>query len=201
MKRSAILLVFVLLLSVIPTRMWAQDHQSNTNTAQSVQIRDYENGFLFNVFEIANVEERVQLASALATSDIWLCNPTENPGELFIRPNSYHADNPIYAEFDYLRMILKEEYEEVSLLPKEEFTEIFNSWAHNISNEYYNFLISDHLDRANHCMDAEPFCTTDVYNFPANNSGYSWAGPNYGCLPPSSADTDSHYHRISSGLP
>ena len=169
MKRFAKTIILALLLAVIPSRIWAQ-------------IRDYENGFLFNVFEIENVEERVQLASALATSDIWICNPTENPGELYIRPNNQHLDIPIYAEFDYLRTTLREEYEQVSSLPKEEFAEIFNSWAHNISNVYYNFLISDHLDRANHCMDAEPFCTSDIYDFPALNSGFSWSGPDYGCL-------------------
>ena len=210
MNRINKMVMFALLLSVIPARIWAQDYISNhvqavieshdANLTQNVQIRDYENGFLFNVFEIDNVEERVQLASALATSDIWLCNPTDNPGELFIRPNSYYADIPIYAEFDYLRMTLREEYEEVSLLPKEEFAEVFNSWAHNISNDYYNFLISDHLDRANHCMDAEPFCTSDVYNFPANNSGYSWSGPNYGCLGSSPTNKHSFWYYMRIGV-
>ncbi len=198
----------ILLLSVIPTYIWAQDYSSNhakgsdshVNAAQKVDIRDYENGFLFNVFEIANVEERVQLAAALATSDIWLCNPTDNPGELFIRPNSYNANIPIYAEFDYLRMTLREEYENASLLPKEEYTEIFESWAHSISREYYNFLISDHLDRANHCMDAEPFCTSDVYNFPALNSGYSWSGPNYGCLGSSPTNKHSFWYYMRIGV-
>ena len=165
---------------------------------QFAQVRDYENGFLFNVFDIENIEERIQLASALATSDIWICNPTDNPGELFIRPNSNYADIPIYAEFDYLRMMLKEEYNEASLLPKEEFATLFSSWANHISTDYYNFLISDQLDRANHCMDAEPFCTTDVYNFPALNSGYSWSGPNYGCLgsSPMSKHSFWYYMRI-----
>ena len=172
----------------------------DANTAQRVQYRDYENGILFNVFAIENVEERVQLASALATSDIWLCNPTHNPGELFIRPNSYNADIPIYAEFDYLRMTLREEYEAVSLLPKEEFGEVFNSWARNISDEYYNFLISDHLDRANHCMDAEPFCTSDVYTFPSNNSGYSWSGPDYGCLGTSPTNKHSFWYYMRIGV-
>ena len=188
MNRLAKTILFALLLSIIPARVWAQDY------------RNHENGFLFNVFEIENVEERVQLASALATSDIWLCNPTENPGELFIRPNGYHQDIPIYAEFDYLRMTLREEYEEASSLPKEEFSEIFNSWAHNISNDYYNFLISDHLDRANHCMDAEPFCTSDVYNFPALNSGYSWSGPNYGCLNTSPTSHHSFWYYMRIGV-
>ena len=187
MKSFAKTIILALLLAVIPSRIWAQ-------------IRDYENGFLFNVFEIENVEERVQLASALATSDIWICNPTDHPGELFIRPNNQHADIPIYAEFDYLRTTLREEYEEASLLPKEEFREIFNSWAHNISNEYYNFLISDHLDRANHCMDAEPFCTSDVYNFPALNSGYSWSGPNYGCLGTSPTNKHSFWYYMRIGV-
>ncbi len=210
MKKISKAIIFALLLSSIPTRIWAQDHMSNhtqavirsqdANQTQKAQIRDYESGFLFNVFEIENVEERVQLASALAISDIWICNPTDNPGELYIRPNSYHSDIPIYAEFDYLRMILREEYEEVSLLPKEEFTEIFNSWAHNISTEYYNFLISDHLDRANHCMDAEPFCTSDVYDFPALNSGYSWSGPNYGCLGTSPTNKHSFWYYMRIGV-
>lgn len=163
-------------------------------------LRDYESGFLFNVFEIENVEERIQLASALATSDIWICNPTGNPGELYIRPNSAHIDIPMYAEFDYLRMTLREEYEEASLLPKEEFGEIINSWAHNISDDYYNFLISDHLDRANHCMDAEPFCTSDVYNFPALNSGFSWSGPNYGCLGSSPTNKHSFWYYMRIGV-
>ena len=202
-------ILFALLLSVLPARIWAQDlsnhaqaviRSQDANLTQKAQIKDYESGFLFNVFEIENVEERVQLASALATSDIWICNPTDNPGELYIRPNNYHADIPIYAEFDYLRMTLREEYEEVSSLPKEEFAAIFNSWAHNISSEYYNFLISDHLDRANHCMDAEPFCTSDVYNFPALNSGYSWSGPNYGCLNSSPTNKHSFWYYMRIGV-
>ena len=201
MKRFAKTILFALILSVIPARIWAQDDMSNhAQTNIESHIRDYENGFLFNVFEIENVEERVQLASALATSDIWLCNPTENPGELFIRPNSYNADIPIYAEFEYLRMTLREEYQAASLLPKEEFAELFGSWAHNLSNEYYNFLMSDHLDRANHCMDAEPFCTTDVYNFPALNSGYSWSGPNYGCLNTSPTSHHSFWYYMRIGV-
>ena len=209
MKSISKTIIFALLLSVIPARIWAQDltnhaqgviRSQDANLTQKAQIRDYESGFLFNVFEIENVEERVQLASALATSDIWICNPTDNPGELYIRPNSYHADIPIYAEFDYLRMTLREEYDEVSSLPKEEFAEIFNSWAHNISSEYYNFLISDHLDRANHCMDAEPFCTSDVYNFPALNSGYSWSGPNYGCLGTSPTNKHSFWYYMRIGV-
>ena len=201
MKRFAKTIMFALILSVIPARIWAQDYMSNhAQTNIESHIRDYENGFLFNVFEIENVEERVQLASELATSDIWLCNPTENPGELFIRPNSYNADIPIYAEFEYLRMTLREEYQAASLLPKEEFAELFGSWAHNLSNEYYNFLMSDHLDRANHCMDAEPFCTTDVYNFPALNSGYSWSGPNYGCLNTSPTSHHSFWYYMRIGV-
>ena len=183
-------LAIALFLLVIPMKHFAQ-----------TAVEDYENGFLFNVFSIENVEERVQLASALATSDIWICNPTENPGELYIRPNSYYEDISVYAEFDYLRMILKEEYREASSLPKEEFGKILNSWAQNISVEYYNFLISDHIgDRANHCMDAEPFCTTDVYNFPALNSGVSWSGPNYGCLSSSPTTKQSFWYYMRVGV-
>ena len=202
MKRFSKTIMFALILSAIPARIWAQDYMTNpdVNATQEVRIRDFENGFLFNVFEIENVEERIQLASALATSDIWICNPTHNPGELFIRPNSYNADIPIYAEFDYLRMTLREEYEAVSSLPKEEFGEIFNSWARNISDEYYNFLISDHLDRANHCLDAEPFCTSDVYTFPSNNSGYSWSGPDYGCLGSSPTNKHSFWYYMRIGV-
>ena len=201
MKRFAKTIMFALILSVIPARIWAQDYMSNhAQTNIESHVRDYENGFLFNVFEIENVEERVQLASELATSDIWLCNPTENPGELFIRPNSYNADIPIYAEFEYLRTTLREEYEEVSLLPKEEFGVIFNSWAQNISDDYYNFLISDYLDRANHCMDADPFCTSDVYTFPSTNSGYSWSGPDYGCLGSSPTNKHSFWYYMRIGV-
>lgn len=188
MNRFTKTVLFALLLSIFPARIWAQDY------------RDYENGFLFNVFSIENLEERVQLASALATSDIWICNPTDNPGELYIRPNGYNADIPIYAEFDYLRMTLREEYEEASSLQKEEFAEIFNSWARNLSNEYYNFLISDQLDRANHCMNAEPFCTSDVYNFPALNSGTSWSGPDYGCLHTSPTTKQSFWYYMRIGV-
>ena len=205
-KLTKITLLAMLISLAVPTRQFAQSpdrqnaNEGVANTTQTVQIRDYENGFLFNVFEIENVEERVQLASALATSDVWICNPTHNPGELFIRPNSYNADMPIYAEFDYLIMTLREEYQEVSSLSKDEFAEIYKSWARNISPEYYNFLISDHLDRANHCMDAEPFCTTNVYNFPALNSGYSWSGPNYGCLGSSPTNKHSFWYYMRIGV-
>ena len=205
-KVTKITLLAILISLAVPTKQFAQSpdrqdaNEGVANTTQTVQIRDYENGFLFNVFEIENVEERVQLASALATSDVWICNPTHNPGELFIRPNSFNADMPIYAEFDYLMMTLREEYQEVSSLPKDEFAEIYKSWARNISPEYYNFLISDHLDRANHCMDAEPFCTSNIYNFPALNSGYSWSGPNYGCLGSSPTNKHSFWYYMRIGV-
>ena len=184
-------LLLGLMLLAFPSKQYGQESQ----------IKDYENGFLFSIFQIENVEERIQLASALATSDIWICNPTDNPGELYIRPNSYHEDIPVYAEFDYLRATLKEEYKEASSLSKEEFSEIFNSWAQSISADYYNFLISDQIgDRANHCMDADPFCTTDVYNFPAINSGVSWAGPNYGCLGSSPTSKQSFWYYMRVGV-
>ena len=184
-------IAFALLMSVIPARTWAQ--------ADPYKVR--ENGFLFNVYKIENVEERIQLASALATSDIWICNPTDNPGELFIRPNSYNADLPIVAEFDYLLMTLHEEYEEVSLMPKEEFADAINSWAQNISIDYYNFLIADRAgDRANHCLDAEPFCTDNTYNFYALNSGFSWAGPDYGCLGSSPTNKHSFWYYMRIGV-
>jgi PKD repeat protein len=202
MKNIAKWFIFATILVLMPMKYFGQTRieSQNGNTTQQSQIREYENGFLFNIFEIENVEERVQLASALATSDIWLCTPTENPGELFIRPNSYNPDIPIYAEFDYLRMTLREEYEAAAALPKEEFREILNSWAHNISHDYFNFLIADHLDRANHCMDAEPFCTSDVYEFPALNSGYSWSGPNYGCLGSSPTNKHSFWYYMRIGV-
>lgn len=203
MSKLLKLLGLIALLMATPIRQFGQEivESYDANTLQKLHIRDFENGFLLNVFEIENVDERIQLASALATSDIWLCNPTDNPGELFIRPNSYHADLPIYAEFDFLRMTLKEEYKEASLLPKDEFGEIFNSWAHYISADYYNFLISDFIgDRANQCKDAEPFCTTNVYNFPATNSGYSWSGPNYGCLGSSPTDHHSFWYYMRVGV-
>lgn len=205
-KLTKITLLALLLSLALPTRQFAQtpDRQSanegNANTAQTVQIREHENGFLFNVFGIESVEERVQLASALATSDIWICNPTENPGELFIRPNSYNADIPIYAEFDYLRSTLRAEYEEASSLPKEEFEAVYHTWTRNISQDYYNFLVADHLDRSNHCMGAEPFCTSDVYNFPALNSGYSWSGPDYGCLGSSPTNKHSFWYYMRIGV-
>ena len=81
-------LAISLFLLALPMTQLAQAvvESPDANTTHNAQIKDYENGFLFNVFEIENVEERVQLASALATSDIWLCNPTDNPGviSLFI---------------------------------------------------------------------------------------------------------------------
>ena len=120
-KVTKITLLAILISLAVPTKQFAQSpdrqdaNEGVATTTQTVQIRDYENGFLFNVFEIENVEERVQLASALATSDVWICNPTHNPGELFIRPNSFNADMPIYAEFDYLMMTLREEYQEAKI--------------------------------------------------------------------------------------
>ena len=196
-------LAISLFLLALPMTQLAQAvvESPDANTTHNAQIKDYENGFLFNVFEIENVEERVQLASALATSDVWLCDPTDNPGELFIRPNSHYADAQTHADFDYFRTILKEEYKELASLPKDAFIEIFNSWAHNLSVDYYNFLISDYIgDRANHCMNAEPFCTTDVYNFPAINSGVSWSGPNYGCLGSSPMSKQSFWYYMRIGV-
>ena len=51
MKRFAKTIMFALILSVIPARIWAQDDMSNhAQTNIESHIRDYENGFLFNVW-------------------------------------------------------------------------------------------------------------------------------------------------------
>jgi len=165
------------------------------------QYDEYDNAIIFNVFNIESVEERIQLASALATSDIFICHQTSIPGEICIQPNVYNKDIDLYTEFEKLKNRLKREFDEAMSLPKDDFRDVVHSWATNLSIDYYNFLISDLIDdKANHCMDAEPFCTSDIYVFPATGSGVSWSGPNYGCLGSSPTTKQSFWYYMRIGV-
>lgn len=163
------------------------------------QIEDYDNGVIFDIFSIENIEERLQIVSALSTNDILICDPLwEKPGKLYIRPNGYNEDANTYLELEYLLSLLKEEFKDISSLPKEEYSYYFESWAENISKEYFEFITSDipEYRTNNHCMDSEPFCTSDTLTFPATGNGVSWYGPNYGCLGNSPTTKTSFWYHM-----
>ena len=53
-------------------------------------------------------------------------------------------------------------------------------------------LVSNIFGQATMCEDSSPFCTSDIYTFPAGTGGTAQSGPDYGCL--STQPNPSWYH-------
>ncbi len=68
-------------------------------------------------------------------------------------------------------------------LSKEDFADILKSLEQVYGVGLLQFMMGTEQDRNTMCADSEPFCTSEVYTFPAGvNSGTAEPGPDYDCL-------------------
>ena len=162
MKKKIWLIAGILLLSLMPLRQQAQN-----------PYRAYaDNGIEINFFEIDNHDFRLYLLYNLNRDDrfsilaedeygLFIVNPTEEDGDA----NFVEAFETFYNDAsNSFRLIEKVDLEDLVLL-----------WKECVPPMYFTSITMDlALSRAtsinNHCVDSDPFCTSDVIQFQAANT-------------------------------
>ncbi len=72
----------------------------------------------------------------------------------------------------------------VDSLDKYELAWAEEEWRKALGEEIVSFVLADQKNlRGDFCAESDPFCTSEIYDFPAGvNNGVAEPGPNYGCL-------------------
>jgi len=135
---------------------------------------------IFNLFEIQSVEKRLQLLNGLRNDEILDFRLGSKPGEIevFSRFNN-REESGIETDLDMVRhqLLLKNES-----LSKQELGDLYLICKKNLGEEIVEFALGDRSDRGDSCANADPFCTSNFYTFPAETNNYAENGPDYACL-------------------
>jgi PKD repeat protein len=162
MKKFTKVLFVALVLAFIPLKQWAQ-----------TPYRLYSNdGILLNAFEIDNVDFRIFLFFNLNQDEQFEILVNEEPGQFSIVPG-HHGE--VVNLFDAFESAYQRAYTDFGFLSKMDITELLLSWKCNIPAIQFSSLTLDIALRNNrpsnnHCVDSDPFCTSDVITFDAATS-------------------------------
>ena len=162
MKYLNKLLVILLLALFIPAKQWAQ-----------TPYRPYaDNGINLDFFSIDNHDFRLFLLYQLSQDDRFTLIPEEENGRFVVVPSTDDFDNDFLDEFEEL---YNRSFASFSLLSKNDIFDLVPVWKASVSPVAFTSITMDiALSRAtllnNHCVDSDPFCTSDVITFDAATS-------------------------------
>ena len=159
MKAFTKILLFALLLAALPIKNWAQ-----------TPYRQYaDEGILLNAYEIDNVGFRVFLLYSLHQDDRFDVIADEEPGQFSIVPGH---DGNVGNFLDAFESAYQSAHANYSLYTKPEIDDLMSIWKSSIPSKHYISLTLDIALRNsrptnNHCVDSDPFCTSESYTFDA----------------------------------
>jgi len=125
---------------------------------------------------------RVLMYHAIYSDQALCANHLSQPG--LLRVEYCGSDKQINALHQQLAIIVSEAYKLTPEYDKVMIANILEVYDTDNNGKLLNFLTG--ADRGTNnamCADSAPFCTSDIYTFPAGvNSGTAENGPYYGCL-------------------
>ena len=137
-------------------------------TAQT-PYRQYANdGVELNFFEIQNVDFRAYLLYNLVQDNRFVLIPEEENGILSLSSND---DLSRENFFDTFEDFYNNTYTDFQLLSKQEITDLATMWKSEVDPRLFSAIMMDIIIRKSrsgeneHCIDADPFCTSDFYEF------------------------------------
>ena len=151
-----------MLLLTLPMKQWGQ-----------TPYRQYaEDGIMLNFFEINHSDLRLFLLYNLNQDERITLTPEDENG-LFIVSSSDVFSGPDF--FDYFESVYNKTMTDFRLIDKADLQELVGLWKSCVPPVYFTSITIDiALDRAttlnNHCVDSDPFCTSDVISFAAATS-------------------------------
>ena len=157
-KITKITLVAMLLLLALPMRHFAQ-----------TPYRQYaDDGVLLDFSKIDDVYFRTCLLYNLNQDDRFILTEGEEWGQFSINSN----DNSVTNFFDAFEAFYNNTYADFNLLSKLDIDNQMTNWKNCIPDTQFLSMMMDvfmHNNRPNnnHCVDSDPFCTSDVITFDA----------------------------------
>ena len=131
--------------------------------------RQYANdGVELNFFEIQNVDFRAYLLYNLTQDDRFVLIPEEENGILSISSNDDLSREDFFDTFEDFYNIT---YTDFQLLSKQEITDLATMWKSEVDPRLFSSIMMDITLRKSrsgdneHCIHADPFCTSDVIEF------------------------------------
>ena len=162
MKRFAKTLILAIILLSIPLKQWGQQ-----------PYRQYaDDGILLNFHEIDNVDFRVFLLYNLSQDNRFVLTANEEPGQFSI---SSSEENGVANFSEAFEAFYQNICADFGLLSKTDISILFPGWKDCISPIHFVSMMTDIALRNgrpsnNHCVDSDPFCTSDVITFAAATS-------------------------------
>lgn len=151
--------IAVLLLTAMPVKQWAQ-----------TPYRPYaDEGIMLNFFEIDNYDFRLFLLYNLNQDDRFIVTPEEEYGLFILTPSSEGQGNSFLDTFE---TFFNNTSADFRLIDKVDLQGLVIRWKSNVPPTYFASITMDlAFNRAitvnNHCIDSDPFCTSDVITFNA----------------------------------
>ena len=183
------LLLTIALLALIPLQHFGQ-----------APYRQYaDDGIILNFFEIGNIDFRLYLLYNIEQNDQFSLLAEETNGSFIVNPTAENADGSF---FDAFESFYDNTYADFRLIEKVDLYDLVPQWKESVEPTAFTSITMDiALNRAmtenNHCVDSDPFCTSDVIQFQAANTSQTaeqLEGTNFddGCI--GSSYNPSWYH-------
>ena len=159
MKAIARVLFVAMVLIALPLKPWAQ-----------TPYRQYsEDGILFNAYEIENIDFRVFLFYTLNQDERFEIIVNEEPGQFSIIPGQREDVVNLADAFESAYQSIQTDF---GFLSKTDIVDLMPTWKCNIPARQFTSLTLDVALRNgrpsnNHCVDSDPFCTSEVITFDA----------------------------------
>lgn len=159
MNRFLKIAIAVLLLTVMPLKQWAQTPYS--------QYAD--EGILLNFFEIGNPDFRLFLLYNLDQDDRFIVTPDEQFGLFTLTPGSDGQEEDFIETFE---TFYSDAFANFRVIDKVFLQDLVTQWKSAVPPTHFASITMDlALGRAttinNHCVDSDPFCTSDLIQFQA----------------------------------
>ena len=151
--------IVVLLLAILPLKQWAQQ-----------PYRQYaDDGIMLNFLEIDNYDFRLFLLYNLDQDDRFIVTPDEQYGIFILTPSSDVQENDFLEMFE---SFYNNAYADFRVIDKVFLQDLVTQWKSSVPPTHFASITMDlALNRAitlnNHCVDSDPFCTSDLIQFQA----------------------------------
>ena len=151
--------IVVLMLTMAPLKQWAQ-----------TPYRQYaDEGIMLNFFEIDNHDFRLFLLYNLDQDDRFIVTPDEQNGMFILTPSSDGQEDGFLETFEDF---YNNAYADFRVIDKVFLQDLVTQWKSHVPPTHFASITMDlALSRAitinNHCVDSDPFCTSDLIQFQA----------------------------------
>lgn len=156
------LILAIVLLAFIPLRHFGQ-----------TPYRQYaDDGIMLNFFQIGNPDFRLYLLYNLEVDDQFSLQAEETYGLFIVNPTEENANSNF---FDIFESFYTSTYADFRLIEKVDLYDLVPLWKESVPSLFFASITMDiALNRAttenNHCVDSNPFCTSDLIQFQAANT-------------------------------